>query len=72
MKTLVAGVLVAATMAVALPEPASAFGVYVGPAGGVRVGIGRPFGYRGGYRYGYGYRRPFVGRPFIRRGYRRY
>ena len=70
MKTLVAGVLVAATMALALPEPASAFGIVVGPRGGVGVRLGG-YGYRGGYRYGY--RRPLVGRGFYgRRAYRRF
>ena len=68
MKTLVAGVLVAATMALALPEPASAIGIVVGPRGGVGVRLGRP-GFRGGYGYRRGYvvRRPFVGRRVYRR-----
>ncbi|MCX8254206.1 hypothetical protein RHAL1_03164 [Beijerinckiaceae bacterium RH AL1] len=59
-KTLVAGALVASTMALTVPTPASAFGVYVGPRGGVAVRVGP------GYR---GYRRPFVRpRVYVRPG----
>ena len=63
MKTLLAGVLVAATMAIAVPAPASAFGIHVGPRGvGVNLGVRRGFRHRG-----FGYRRPFV-----RHGFRRF
>lgn len=66
-KTIVAGALVAATMTLSIPTPASAIGIFVGPRGGVGVRVGG-FGYRGGY--GYGYRRGFAyRRPFVRRGY---
>lgn len=75
LKTIVAGALVAASMTLAIPTPASAFGVYVGPRGGVGIGLGG-FGYRGygyGYRrYGYGYRGPVVRRGFYGRRFRRY
>lgn len=67
MKTLVAGVLVAATMALSIPTPASALAVVVGPRGGVGVRVG---GY--GYRRGFAYRRPFVHRYYGPRVYRRF
>ena len=74
MKSLLAGALIASTVAFVIPTPASALGVYVGPRGGVGIGLGG-FGYRGGYGYrrgyGYGYRRPFV-RGYGRRVYRRF
>ncbi len=74
MKTFIAGALIAATVALSVPTPASAIGVFVGPRGGVGVRLGG-FGYRGGYGYrrgyGYGYRRPLVGR-YYGRGYRRF
>ena len=59
MKTLLAGILIASTAALAIPSPASAIGIVVGPRGGVGVRVGRPV-----------YRRPFV-RPFVRGGFRR-
>lgn len=73
MKTLLAGALIASTIALAVPAPASAIGVFVGPRGGVGVRLGG-LGYRGGYGYrrgfgygGYGYRRGFYGRRVYRR-----
>ena len=71
MKTLLAGVLIASTVALSIPTPAAALGIVVGPRGGVGVRLGG-LGYRGGYyRRGFGYRRPFV-RSYGRRVYRRF
>lgn len=66
MKSVIAGVLVAATMTLAIPAPASAIGFHVGPRGvGINVGHRRGYGYRG-------YRRPLVARPRLHRGDRRF
>lgn len=78
MKSLIAGTIIALTLGAttaATVAPAEAFGVFVGPRGGVRVGLGG-FGYgpRYGYgyrRFGYGYRRGFYGYGY-RRGWRRW
>ena len=63
MKTLFAGILIASTMAIAAPVPASALGIHVGPRG-VGVRLGRP-----GYGRGF-HRRPFVRHHFYRHGRR--
>lgn len=60
MKSLVAGMLLVAGLAVA--APAMAQGVYIGPGG---VGVGN------GYEYGGGHRDGYEGRGRYRDGYRR-
>ena len=66
---LFAGALVASSMALVVPTPASALNLHIGPRG-VGVGIGHR-GYPGGYRGGFRHRGIFH-HGFHHRGFRRF